>query len=178
MMQDACRIAEIRDGTANTIAVGEVSTMAYTTKPGGDIHKGGQGRLRQGGERVYRVALVATSTEPSVAANVSASLGPLYYPDGSGPMTTYWGPGNAWASPHAYRPVYFTYDGLNTEWRGAASAHTGGGGQFCMADGAVRWISHSINHGIPWDYESRNGNLWGALNNINQHPDAALLTNY
>ena len=52
MMQDTCRISEIRDGTAYTIMVGEVSTMAYAGKggPNYDIHKGGHGRLRQGGE--------------------------------------------------------------------------------------------------------------------------------
>ena len=127
---------------------------------------------------MFRVAFVATSTEPgSVAPNVPNSRGPLYFPDKSGPMNQYWGPANIWASPHAYRPIFFSYDGMNTEWRGAGSAHTGGGAQFCMADGPVRWISHNINTGTPWDYEARNGNLWGALNNINQHPDAMPLGN-
>jgi prepilin-type N-terminal cleavage/methylation domain-containing protein/prepilin-type processing-associated H-X9-DG protein len=176
MIQETCEISDIKDGTSNTIIVGEVSTSAYTRKSGMDIHKGGGGRVRSGGERVFRNAFVATSTDPSVAAGVLR--GPLLYPDGTGNMTTYWGPGNVWASPHAYRPVYFSYDGMNTEWRGAASLHPGGGANFAMADGSVRFISHNVATGNPWDYESRNGNVWGSLNNIAGHPDAAQPANF
>ena len=173
MIKDSCKISEIIDGTSSTIMVGEATTGGYVTRPGANIHQGGNGRLRQGGERVFRAAFVATTTDPSVAANVVR--GPLPLADGSGGNAGFWGPG--WASPHAYRPVYFSYDGMNTEWRGAGSLHPGGA-QFCLADGSVRFIAETIATGSPWDYESRNGNVWGSLNNIMGHPDAALPTNY
>jgi prepilin-type processing-associated H-X9-DG protein len=52
----------------------------------------------------------------------------------------------AWfrGSPHAYSPTYITAWGINTEWPGTSSYHTGGMNA-TMGDGSVQFIAQSID---------------------------------
>jgi prepilin-type N-terminal cleavage/methylation domain-containing protein/prepilin-type processing-associated H-X9-DG protein len=178
-------LAEIKDGTANTVAVAEVSQMSYTCcKPGVItsvwptwVAYGGAGRIRQGNERVARAALVAANAEGGSVApctGICSGLpvhGPLYFATGNG-ATVNIGNWNGWAAPYLYKPTYVSHYNINTEWPGAGSGHSGGGVQVCMADGSVRFISEKIVNGntsqtnAGWNGEGRGDMLWTALNSV------------
>jgi len=159
--------AMIKDGTSNTIALGEVSTSGFmldtVANPQAKLFNGGQGTARRGTNRIVRAALVATQAD-------GVSL-----PDADGMIrNTAWN-NRAWMTPFVHKPTYQCRFGMNTEATGAASKHPGGA-QFALADGSVRFISETINtgnedtgnpgFGMQPDWNGNN-NLWAAIHTIN-----------
>jgi prepilin-type processing-associated H-X9-DG protein len=160
-INEATRIGDIKDGTSNTIAFGEVTSNGYKNGPHLTT---GTGVPRVGsGEAVYRPALVSPPYSDS-----QGSAGHGYpSPDGANNPQTSW---QWWrAGPHAYKPTYIHCWGPNAEWPGPSSLHPGGC-QFGMADGSVQYLSESLSY--PGEHtlnppHSRGAGVWGALNTIN-----------
>jgi type II secretory pathway pseudopilin PulG len=153
----AVKIADITDGTSQTIAVGECSTQAFQPASAavpGHLHMGG-GIPRDGGQgnAVFRSALLATDTNN----DVTGAYG-ILHPDGT--------PGGFWwrGGPYAMQPTYLHCFGMNNNWPGASSRHVGGG-HYLMADGAVKFLSDTINYpGENTNGWARGAGVWGALN--------------
>ncbi|MBS0263697.1 MAG: DUF1559 domain-containing protein [Planctomycetes bacterium] len=151
------KIADIADGTANTIAICEASTAGFQPQPGvpGHQHMGG-GIYRQGGQNnwVYRSALVATNTNGDVAGGYQ-----LLDPDGSSSGGFWWA-----GAPYSMQPTYLECFGINNNWPGASSRHSGGA-HAVMCDGSVRFLSDSMNYPgeAATGYNNCSG-VWGALN--------------
>jgi len=148
------RFADILDGTSNTIALGEVTSLGFKNGP---HQTSGTGIVRAGpSEAVFRPALVSPPYSDSQGTS-NTSTGGYPSPDGVNNPQTSW----SWwrAAPHAYKPTYLSCWGINTDWPGPSSFHPGGA-QFTLADGSVRFIPETIeitNLGPPdqkgaWSY--------------------------
>lgn len=142
------RIADISDGTSNTIAVAETCSVAYKNGPWGTC---GTGEPRNGaGEAVPRCAFLATTFTGAVAAGGNSTYP---HPDGSSISGWFLGGG-----PHHYNPIYMYLSGLNTDWPGAGSLHVGGA-HALMADGSVRFLNENLSYAGIWvALNTRKGN--------------------
>ena len=175
-MRHPTRLGDIKDGTSNTIAVGETSMMGRgCCKPGRWVNNGGGGYMSAGDDRRPRAAWVSIQAEPGTAQVTGRhTWGPLQRPSGTGPITTWWADGGA---PYIYKPTYVAHYHINTDWPGPSSGHSGGGAQFCLADGSVRFISETIDY--PWldgsngqpiySWNGEGGALWIAINTVRGH---------
>jgi prepilin-type N-terminal cleavage/methylation domain-containing protein len=136
-------IADITDGTSNTVVVSETDSYGY--KFGAFQTSGGGERRARGGEAVFRSAFVYTATEGR------AKQVPFQKPDGTPESGV-----GSWfrAAPHSYAPSYLTAWGPNCEWPGASSMHSGGV-MAARGDGSVGFYRTSI----PWG-------VWVAVNGI------------
>ncbi|MCA9161441.1 MAG: DUF1559 domain-containing protein [Planctomycetales bacterium] len=158
--QSSLKMANIKDGTSNTIAVGEVTSKGFKNGP----HlTGGTGIPRAGvGEAVFRPALVSPPYSDSQGTS-NTSTGGYPSPDGANNPQPSW----SWwkAGPHAYKPTYLACWGINSDWPGPSSYHPGGC-QFLLADGSVRLITETVeistNGAIPVSY-----GVWMKLNTVN-----------
>ncbi|MCL4855535.1 MAG: DUF1559 domain-containing protein, partial [Bryobacteraceae bacterium] len=139
-------MSKITDGTSNTITVCENYSAGY--KPLSDPWmRNGVGIKRMGNsEAVFRSAFVFTGM-----AGPCCEAGWYNEVDNSGAKA-------AWnwfrAGPHSHCPSYICAWGLNSEWPGAGSIHSGVV-QAAFADGSVQAI------GITIDYQT-----WCALNGM------------
>jgi prepilin-type N-terminal cleavage/methylation domain-containing protein len=125
------RMADIRDGTSNTVVGAEVNSTGYKW---GAFHTCGTGqpRLNTNGERVYRAAFVWTGMYGQCCETG-------IYKDPAG-GSTWWFPA---AGPHAFSPTYLTAWGPNCDWPGASSLHSGGL-NCLMGDASSRFVSETI----------------------------------
>jgi type II secretory pathway pseudopilin PulG len=158
-LNTAVRISDIKDGTANTIAVMECATQSFQPKAGvpGHLHVGG-GIPRTGGTNnaVFRCALLACNTNNDVHNG-------WQLPNPEGTVSGFWWRG----SPFAMQPTYLHCFGINNNWPGASSQHPGGA-QAVFSDASVRFLSDTI------DYPGENitgwgsgSGVWGAINTFN-----------
>jgi prepilin-type N-terminal cleavage/methylation domain-containing protein/prepilin-type processing-associated H-X9-DG protein len=164
-LMDQFNIGEVRDGTSNTVLIGEVGSTSFTRDLGGSQWATSQTRPRSpGDEAVVRSAMVAT-TNWGVLDHpwIRAGGGPILAADGTNsPLWV-----SQWAAPYILAPTYWTHYAMTREWPGAGSNHPNGA-QFCMADGSVKWIGKNITVGgnslgaigDPW---GRYGNVWSAI---------------
>lgn len=135
--EHACRIRHVLDGVSNTIAVGEVSSNGFE---GGTPYTSGGGHLREQ-EFVFRTAMVSPTKEGDQTYPKLPISVPYPQPDGSPSQ-----PGNWFRlAPFTYKPTYISKYGINSDWPGASSYHTGGA-NFLMADGAVKMLSENIDY--------------------------------
>jgi prepilin-type N-terminal cleavage/methylation domain-containing protein len=145
-------MSAVIDGTANTIMIGEVSSVGQKNGP---IQTSGTGVLRLNtGERVFRSAFVWTGVNGACCESIA-------WPPGTPAGFMFRRPngiassGAAWwtaASPHAFSPTYISAYGPNTNWPGADSHHPGIV-QVGMADASVQTVSETA----PW-------HIWAKLN--------------
>lgn len=139
-------MGSITDGTSNTVIVTERDTYGYY---GGPFNTSGTGRRRPTrGDAVFMSAFVACATN-GWGTNEGGTTR-FAKPDDSGPAGGWF----RW-QPHAFTPTYLCAWGINTEWPGASSNHSGGVATTLKGDGSVSPISKQI----PWD-------LWVKINGI------------
>jgi prepilin-type N-terminal cleavage/methylation domain-containing protein len=129
-------MSNIMDGTSNTVVIAETDSFGF--KWGGFQTSGTGARRLRGGEAVFRSAFVYT------AVVGRAMYPPFRRPDGGTPSEGTW----FRAGPHSYCPSYLTAWGLNTEWPGASSMHSGGIVQAIRGDASVGQYAKNINWGV------------------------------
>jgi prepilin-type N-terminal cleavage/methylation domain-containing protein len=130
-------MGSIKDGTSNTIVVAETESLAYKW---GGFWTSGTGTIRVGrGESVFRSAFVYTG-------HTGESVQPSRYqsPDGTTPTDPQWFRGG----PHSYAPSYLTAWGINVEWPGASTVHSGDMLQCLRGDGSVAGVQENIEHRV------------------------------
>ncbi len=134
------RMADIQDGTSNTIICAEVNTTGYK---GGPIRTCGTGVPRtNNNERVFRAAFVWTGSNGEFGNEGHSRH---CRPDGS-TAGGWWpaGGGGAGGGGHAFSPSYITAWGPNANWPGPGSLHPGGI-NVLLGDGSVSFASETID---------------------------------
>ena len=137
------KMADITDGTSNTVAVSEADSFGF--KFGAQFTSGTGVRRARGGESVFRTAFLFTGY-------TGGSMQPPYQKaDGSGPAAD-----GQWfrSAPYSFTPTYISAWGINAEWPGASSMHTGGA-LAARIDGSVGFYRQSMKWGT-----------WAALNGV------------
>lgn len=135
-------LRDVTDGTSNTVAIAECDSYGYCCGNNNvGNFPGGTGRRRlRGGEAVFRNPLIFTATNGSVGIESAATWSEV---DGNTKTQDWFRRG-----PHAYCPVFMTAWGVQNEWGGASSVHSGGIVQFCRCDGSVSGINKTINWSV------------------------------
>jgi prepilin-type N-terminal cleavage/methylation domain-containing protein/prepilin-type processing-associated H-X9-DG protein len=150
-------LRDIRDGTSQTIMVGETSTGSFT---GGGAWAVGNGKATTSWPHA---ALIAPQTYSSEWYTGKVMM----WPDASG--SGYWWnwPATSGDLGLCMTPSYYGIWGMNCEWPGASSVHPGGC-QFLMADGSVRFINNSLQFNANTSVFG--SSVWWALNSRNGGP--------
>ncbi|MHB8901897.1 MAG: DUF1559 domain-containing protein [Thermoguttaceae bacterium] len=129
----ATSLAEITDGTSNTLLVAEVNTTGFT---GGGMLTSGTGAPRPRSSAYTRAAFVAMT-----AGGIGSQPTNYMRPDGSAAVQdTYWKTG-----PHMRYPAFLTYAGPNSNEHAPSSLHPGIV-QVLLADGSVRNMNETIDY--------------------------------
>ncbi len=176
---DASGIKDVRDGTSNTVMLGETTLRGYCCRvnsaaPDPDRWRGGSGRLRHSNQSVSRSALIATSTHTNWNHIwvLEEQKGDVLQADGNvGPL---WGV--PWQSPnHIHPPTYYPHYSMNVEWPAPGSSHPGGA-QFTLADASVRFSGETVSVGqaIAGGNNANNGlngNVWFSMHSQEGHPN-------
>jgi hypothetical protein len=143
------RIADVTDGTSNTVGIAEVNSTGYKWAVGGlCINATGVPRFNNN-ERVFRAAFVWTGIYGQCCQSG-------VYTDPAG-GSTWWFPaggGGGGGGGHAFSPTYITAWGVNNNWPGASSLHPSGLNTG-RVDGSVHFVAESIEWG-----------MWAKLNAI------------
>ena len=153
--QSAISISDVKDGTSNTIALGEVTSRGFKNGP---HQTTGTGIPRLGASQaVFRPALVS----PPYSDSQGTSNGGTSYPSPDGannpqPSWSWWR-----ASPHAYKATYLHCWGINSDWPGPSSLHPGGA-QFTLVDGSVRFIPENVQFTTAGPHNQKG--VWSYLN--------------
>ncbi|MEN6495453.1 MAG: DUF1559 domain-containing protein [Thermoguttaceae bacterium] len=127
------RVAEITDGTSNTIMLSEVTTHGF--KNGGPVTCG-TGVPRQRIEAFTRAAFVAMPPGGGTCCS-----GDYTAPDGSSvPTNNYWR-----VNPSMRAPAYMSFSGPNSNEHSPCSRHPGTVNAV-LADGSVRNVSQTVDY--------------------------------
>lgn len=140
------KMADIADGTSNSIMVAERYSRGYESGP---ALTNGTGYPRpMGWAPVFTPAFLGTSIAGYPTNEAYGSS--FNEVDGAGAKGAW-----VWFRNHAYTPMYMAYGGLNANWHGASSMHPGTVNHL-LGDGSVRAISETMDW---WN--------WNYLNQIN-----------
>ena len=136
---------DLRDGSSNTVAIGEVTTVGYNN---GGIRTSGTCVERQNtnAERVFRAAFVFTGSNGECC-----ETGKYNNPAGALRSSAGWFPSGG---PHPFSATFISAWGPNANWPGVHSRHPGMVNTV-MGDGSVRTIAANIDWGT-----------WAKLNSI------------
>ncbi len=127
------RLAEITDGTSNTVLVAEVNSTGFT---GGGVLTSGTGVPRPRSSAYTRAAFVAMT-----AGGIGSQPANYKRPDGSAAVQdSYWKTG-----PNMRYPCFLTYSGPNSNEHAPSSLHPGIV-QVLLGDGSVRTMSETIDY--------------------------------
>lgn len=146
-------MADVKDGTSNTIAIAEVTSHGYECTPCAAVTPGwqyGNGAMHVGRERmtdfVFRAAFLYPAYDGPLANNPPpTSTGPYKTPDNSGAAA----PG-VWfrSNPFSHSPTFISQWGANTDFQGASSNHSGGIVMFVRVDGSVGQAAQGASWGV------------------------------
>jgi prepilin-type N-terminal cleavage/methylation domain-containing protein len=133
--------ANFKDGTSQTIMVGEKNSTGYKGAHGvgPDVRSWmGTGIPRIAtGEAVFCPAFVGTAGFGYPGASQ------IYQkPDNSGLLVENW----FLAGPHAFNPTYITAWGVNSEWAAPGSVHAGDIVGYTFGDGSVKFLRARMDH--------------------------------
>ncbi|NLX99603.1 MAG: DUF1559 domain-containing protein [Rhodopirellula sp.] len=135
------RLADVVDGTSNTIMVSEVTSFGFT---GGPSFSSGSGVPRPRASAITRAAFVAMTS-----GGIGSQPANYMHPDGTAPtQDTYWKTG-----PNMRAPNYLTLSGPNSNEHSPSSLHPGIANAV-LADGSVRAISETVDF---WAWTVANG---------------------
>jgi prepilin-type N-terminal cleavage/methylation domain-containing protein len=156
-------ISSIRDGTSQTIMLGETSSGGFT---GGGGWACGNGKAHTWWPRA---ALIYPQGYSSQYYGASGGGPYQLWPDGTGGAGLWWN----WSAGGTLciAPIYYGVYGFNSEWPGASSVHPNGW-QCAMADGSVKFVNNTMNCRSPLVYGD---SVWWALNSRNGLPNGEMM---
>ncbi|HYM99856.1 MAG TPA: DUF1559 domain-containing protein, partial [Aestuariivirgaceae bacterium] len=133
--------ANFKDGTSQTIMVGEKNSTGYKGAHGvgPDISSWmGTGIPRIAtGEAVFAAAFVG-----SAGFGYPGASGIYKKPDNSSLLVEDW----FRAGPYAFNPTYITAWGVNSEWAAPGSVHSGDIVGYTFGDGSVKFLQDSMDY--------------------------------